>query len=454
MKPLNFAPFDGLRGFLAIYILLYHCLVLSDATIDIQGWSVMPLFYCLSGFMIHYVERMKQPKEQIREAELRLLEQQDSKDPATEAEEAIDIDLVSNGKFNMLRFYLSRASRILPTYYFSLLLSLPLWFLGYGARNPSNFLVLLGPVLTSFIPTVSWVNIPLRLGGCLNVPAWTISTLAFFWLLIYPYKQKLVQNLENERLVSSIARIFWFNGLSCLLGLFVLSRFYSFAVACEVVFTSPPFRTTLFEAGVYAAELAFRAEHTSMDWCASTALLFPSLSWEVSWHCFAKAVGQVVDEEGWVARADRQAALLVGLFAFATALDTYLRLGLGYESSYAIVWLQLLVPFSALELVVALARDIQGGRSAGEAGGSWCSSLLQASWLQYLGKRGLCIYLLHYPLLLYTLCLIYGTRGENWSDSLPSLPLWAIPVVIVATLLLSIWLHNNVELPMRKKFAA
>lgn len=252
MKRLNFAPYDGLRGVLALYIMLHHCLLLSDVAIDIQGWCVMPVFYILSGFMIHYVERMKQPKDpNSREAELRLLEQQPDalEAPTTEAEVILDHN---TAKFNILHFYVSRAARFLPTYYFSLLLSLPLWLLGYGARNPAHLFGLLGPVLTSVIPTVSWVNIPLGMGGCLNAPAWTISTMCFFWFIIYPYAQRQAEFKENKQLVGSIARIFWINGLGCVIGLVVLTRFLSFEFAFEIVFTMPTFRSALFEAGTYS----------------------------------------------------------------------------------------------------------------------------------------------------------------------------------------------------------
>ena len=46
------AALDGLRGVAAVWVLLHHCAVYGTAPIDLQGSSIMPLFFLLSGFTL------------------------------------------------------------------------------------------------------------------------------------------------------------------------------------------------------------------------------------------------------------------------------------------------------------------------------------------------------------------------------------------------------------------
>ena len=39
----------GLRGIAALWVMIFHCVIYSTTPIDLQGSSIMPLFFLLSG---------------------------------------------------------------------------------------------------------------------------------------------------------------------------------------------------------------------------------------------------------------------------------------------------------------------------------------------------------------------------------------------------------------------
>jgi peptidoglycan/LPS O-acetylase OafA/YrhL len=43
---------NGLRGFAAVWVMVFHTLIFSKRPIDLQGSSLMPLFFMLSGFTL------------------------------------------------------------------------------------------------------------------------------------------------------------------------------------------------------------------------------------------------------------------------------------------------------------------------------------------------------------------------------------------------------------------
>ena len=88
----------GLRGFLALYILLFHSLLYSDLRVNILGQAIVPWFYLLSGFSLA----------------LRYTDHE-----------------IGSKTFVQRRLY-----KILPIYYFSLVLAFPLIILGHNYFHP------------------------------------------------------------------------------------------------------------------------------------------------------------------------------------------------------------------------------------------------------------------------------------------------------------------------------
>ena len=51
-RTVDTASLDGLRGVAAVWVMVFHCFIYSPFPIDLQGSSIMPLFFLLSGFSL------------------------------------------------------------------------------------------------------------------------------------------------------------------------------------------------------------------------------------------------------------------------------------------------------------------------------------------------------------------------------------------------------------------
>ena len=79
------------------------------------------------------------------------------------------------------KFYLERLARILPVYYFCFFAAVILIPLGYAYSNVEDPAFNGLNIAASFLLIQSWIMVPLGP----NAPAWTVSTLLFFYLF-YP----------------------------------------------------------------------------------------------------------------------------------------------------------------------------------------------------------------------------------------------------------------------------
>jgi peptidoglycan/LPS O-acetylase OafA/YrhL len=131
------------------------------------------------------------------------------------------------------------------------------------------------------------------------------------------------------------------------------------------------------------------------------------------------------------------------------------------------IWFQALVPFIQLGVIVALTRD---------SGHSVSSRVLRTPLAQWLGKLSMCIYLVHLPILYYVTWILHGS-AIKWPeidcsqyesdddrqvcehelrtfDSVRRIPLWAMPIVWILSILFAVVLYYGVEEPGRKLFRA
>ncbi len=50
LPAVNMNAHNGLRGISAVWVMVFHCFFFSHRPWDLQGSSIMPLFFMLSGF--------------------------------------------------------------------------------------------------------------------------------------------------------------------------------------------------------------------------------------------------------------------------------------------------------------------------------------------------------------------------------------------------------------------
>jgi peptidoglycan/LPS O-acetylase OafA/YrhL len=151
-KRLDLSSLDGLRGILACWVMLHHCCIYNRSFfIDLQGSSLMPMFFLLTGYQCAIAYRDINPGKDEPEC-----------------------------KSTFTGFYRGRIARVLPVYIFANLWILPLEYLGYLAINPIDTVLWILTYFTTF--TLTSTMFIIFLGFPFDVVTWTIQT--FFWYTI------------------------------------------------------------------------------------------------------------------------------------------------------------------------------------------------------------------------------------------------------------------------------
>ena len=150
----------------------------------------------------------------------------------------------------------------------------------------------------------------------------------------------------------------------------------------------------------------------------------------------------------WLAETRSLSLFLLFITLVYAAMDTFVS-----PPGTGGIFLQCFVPYAQLCVIVGLTRDNSEGNSV--------YRLLTAPVSLWLGKLSMTIYLVHL-ILIFSLCWwVYG-HSLTWCNNMDpdidcdafnkarQLPVWGIPAVIAATLLLSPAIFAFVEEPMRK----
>ena len=425
--------FTGLRGLAAVWIMIFHCFQLIETPVDLQGSSLMPLFFLLSGFSLTLSYRPIQN---------------------------------SRTSIPFFSFYRNRVARAYPVYLLWNLLSIPLWAFGYGTSPQSSLITSL--LISIFLASTALCSV---FGENLDLPSWTISTLVFMWLF-FPFSASRLYNLSDSDLINKIVTCFWIQLILILVlyfplvALFGESSFIFFMSTCN-----PWTRYPVFQMGVYAAELCVRARDRSMEWPAVPFFFpFSFCAQQNSGYCSER--GSDEEQMLWARSADAKALFLLLftlLVAFVDAVYRYASVNHPLLSSNpsidGAVWLQAINPLAQLTLLVALVRD--GGQSL-------ASRFLCHPALQWLGRISMSIYLIHYPVIDYLLWANNRGASVKWPSSsscgshqatdaddhcsdevkifkqLRTLPIWLIPVIVVVTIVLAVGTFYFVEEPCRE----
>ncbi len=170
----------------------------------------------------------------------------------------------------------------------------------------------------------------------------------------------------------------------------------------------------------------------------------------------------------WSRRSDILAVVLLVLTSAVVVLDSVNTHVWGGGNILGAVWLQAIVPYTQLELLVALTRA--------DTTQSYAAYVLSLPLLQWLGALSMTIYLLHWVVIYYLCFAVRGTtlawpghfdcdteysnddnlqtdcRNEvNRFNDARLIPMWGIPVVVATTLCLSAFLFYFFEVPLRKR---
>lgn len=414
-QQINLEAHEGLRGAAACWVMLFHCFLRSTDPIDFQGSSLMPLFFLLSGFTLAIVYRDLSPDK--------------------------DRGFVKN-----------RLVRVSPVYLLlSFAVCLPLWLQGFGDAAPSYTQALIGSIVTTL--TFSSTLFCFLLGSPLDGPSWTVQTLVVMWLF-FPIAMRRARVMTSESLARWIVILYWLQ-LALIFVLFPLVFPYlGFWPAFAAVTMNPASRFPLFLMGVYAGELCRRGEAGAV-W--PRGLFFPCVS-------SSSSSLTPLDEEGWTARAFWQATGLLCLTLLVAGADKAARVsGLSSVGIVGAVWFQACVPFSQLELLVALTQQ----RTS-----SLLHRLLTTNLAKFLGKISMTIYLLHYQVIYFFCFALNGLQPLVWptgSSRSPAgqegktddavdawarareLPLWCVPVVAAVSIGVASFLFYFFEEPLRRR---
>ncbi|MDJ0827730.1 MAG: acyltransferase [Rhodobacter sp.] len=350
----------GLRGLLTGWIVLFHAVIFSVGW-NLHGSALMPVFYLLAGY---------------------------------------SLALTYGGGVAPRRFYRNRVARIAPVYYVAMLIALPLAVAGRSWVPPEWIPWTLATNLFAVQMWISWV--PVSFVG----PAWTISTLAFFYVL-FPWLLRW-----HERQSDAVLRR-WLIGLFC--AQFAIYFGISFAV------------------GPYNESQAFWAAHA---WPVSRLPVFE----------MALVAGILVRRGAWPVmglqpdragrRVDRAAA------AFAACILAFSALDMAGTDALAAWWMQAVFPWTLLMVIAGL--------SAPGAHPSLAHRLFTWPPLVFLGRIGLPLYLIHEV-------VIYATAWATAPDRpfyFAAMPAWTIAVVLPASLAAALALHHLVERPARARLRA
>eukprot|EP00455_Lapot_gusevi_P019571 TRINITY_DN2090_c0_g1_i1.p1 TRINITY_DN2090_c0_g1~~TRINITY_DN2090_c0_g1_i1.p1 ORF type:complete len:467 (+),score=112.92 TRINITY_DN2090_c0_g1_i1:96-1496(+) len=458
----NMTAHNGLRGAAAMWVMLFHLILYSSLALDFQGSSLMPLFFLLSGFslaVVYGARTVKLPTPCF--ASLQSPNQQEQELPA----------------FNSHRFYVNRFVRVLPLYYTCSLIAVPLMIAGYTMNNRDYPAMIFSSIqsLLAFFPTL----LSFLLGGPLDGPAWTVSTLLCLWLY-FPRWIPAAQRMSEQQLVYRLWVCYWGQLLLVVVCFVPLLPSLGFWPAFATATMNPLTRFPVFLMGVYAGVLCSRHPDPStstLPWPNTSLALFPhSKPNEASQTAQATLLlgdesssSECVSQESlkWAATADFYSIFLLALTLGVSTLDALARKLAASPGVLGAVWFQALLPFAQLQVVVALTRD---------GGASRASRVLTTRLSQWLGQISMSIYLIHFLVMYYLCWAVHGSMlsyPDNMNcDSVAeaqrasckaaveviskavTLPVWGIPVAAILSLLAAAILHYGVEEPARKALRA
>ena len=433
----------GLRGLLAVYVVVFHLCMFGPLQWDLQGSAIMPFFFLLSGFSLAvvYTDPDALAAEAARSARQR----------ATSPPRLAPLDWQT--------FMQNRWARVGPLYVLGNVAGFALTFTGHGSTPPQPDT--LGPasaVTASFTSTL--------FGGAfglpLDPPTWTIATLLVLWA-VFPLALRWSQRLTRAELARNIVLLYWLQVLT-MLCFIVFSVLTGLGQPFINGTMNPLSRVPLFLMGVLGGILHLHNAGAEAHIWPTLPLCCTRCTASDANSCCGDCAGNV---DAWAA------GLVTAFVAFIIP-----NVGWGLQTGGA-VYLQAFAPMAQLALISALARGGQGrGEGQGPRGRCRCKSLLSSAPAQWLGKLSLAIYVVHFPIMNTFTWAVAGqlpvdvelrcesafqpgtlarkrcedARAEYFAAR--ALPVWAILPAFVASLVLAWTVYQLVEAPCRARLRA
>ena len=351
IRPRNIKPLTSIRFFAALYVALYHFVRPYSAwgrlgTFMSAGYIGVSYFFILSGFILTY----------------------------THAQE------YQSGYGKPSRFYIARLARVYPVYLVSMILA------AYVSRGEFHNPIHVAAYLIDLVMLQSW---SIRVVNFFNVPAWSLSTEVFFYLL-FPF---LVLRLRPSTRAKAALGFATCWALALLAPLFCLHVYPSASWHEEVARNAP------------GVDQVFRVRRLPI-------LAVPQFLAGISLGWFYLQRGL----------SDRLSSIL----AATSVLSLGVCLFFSNHIPFILLHNGVLLPLYAMLLL-------------GLCGHNWLARILSFAPLVLLGEASYALYLVHFLFNDWT----HDQFGANFSIRAA---LWKLAIVIP----LSILLHLYVERPCRR----
>jgi peptidoglycan/LPS O-acetylase OafA/YrhL len=336
----NMTAHQGLRGFLTLWIVVFHSSFYSESNwLRLQGSVWMTQFFLLSGFAlgVGYLDQC-QP----------------------------------GGTSDWPTFYRNRIIRIFPLFYLINILAVPTIFTGWGtisSYNGTNTVDLLKTGVMSLIPIHTWILDVFGIGFI--YPGWFICTLLFMYCC-FPLFGRLVHCIGDRLFLWS-----WiFNVLQIVLAITVL-----FTIDFKKATMTPYTRFPVFLMGMLAAQDCLQTNHPDRNY---QSIFTPSLL------CGDQSDKR--DPRAWARKVDALTIFLSIFFVYYMVLDTLVGSRYIQFGSCGGFWLQIFAAWPMMVWMVAMTRD---------GGHSWTTRFFLTRPLAFVGQHSMAIYLIHQPLISY-----------------------------------------------------
>ena len=426
---INTTAITGFRGFMAIYIMMFHSLISSKSEFNILGSILMPFFFLISGFVLG----MNEGKQQYLPTKCCAELCSKTSNPPKNAH--------GLSQFDATHFYQRRIARTLPLFYLTNIMCIPLVYAGHAHVWTDGIIEYVAYIL-NLSATSTWFGVAFPL----NNPSWYVSTVWFYYWT-FPSLFPKLQRFSVDEKKKWIVIMFWIQFIG---GILLVATTFIFAPSTMIGMNSsqwaftigtywPPSRFPVFIMGVLAGLLRNEGLLTEIPrpWTSDRLAVFFLISFLV-----VITIENYEPSEQWT-------------LTIADAEIQVFRI--------SAVWMQLGIAWWALQFILSLT--FEDGSDNRPRGTSRVSKILTSRVALECGRISYAVYLVHDPLIQYFCWMNYGAISRpkceyggdwecesGWNEFYDSrqMPMWNVPLLWIVSIVLAVLLNRLVEEPMRR----